>query len=66
MTITKAEARQLVRMLDVASEFLESAIDAAVVPDTGEPRAEDAANCRRDRRNWRAVEDWKIKLQAAK
>jgi hypothetical protein len=64
MVVTKAEAQQLVNLLDVASNFLESAILSSLIPGTEESMREDSYHVKRDRRVWRRIEDWKIRLQA--
>jgi hypothetical protein len=66
MVITKAEAQQLTNLLDVASNFLESAINCATIPGYGSQLTEeDRAQAKHDQRMWRRIEDWKIRLQAA-
>lgn len=65
--VTPREARELKRLLGLLQTHLESEIDSAIIPGTGEPnpdRAQDVENVRRDRRAWRAAERWVKYLEA--
>lgn len=56
ITISNRNARLIVRMLGQLQEHLESAIETALVPCTGQPMEQDKANVAADRRDWRRAE----------
>ncbi len=69
MTLTKLQARAVIRLLGVLQTHLESAIETSVIGGKldGEPDPRDKAavhNVRLDRRDWRVAEDLIIKLEA--
>lgn len=62
--LTLRDRRQLVRLLGLLQDHLESAIESCLVPGTSEPMAntDEAINVECDRRDWRAAEKWVGKL----
>ena len=65
MTITKREARTLIRLLGLLQGALASSIEATIVKDTNQPRPDDLAGIaqvRLDRRNWKQAEELVKKL----
>jgi hypothetical protein len=65
MTITKAQAKQLVSLLNIATKCLEAAIKSSLVPGTDQTMEDDIEQVKHDRRKLKRVEDWKIRLEAA-
>lgn len=63
MKLTKKDARQLIRLLGLLQDHLESAIDSALVPGTSEAMPEDQAGVAKDRKDWRLAEALKVRIR---
>lgn len=59
LTISRQDARKLVRLLGILQEHLESAIESSIPPGAKDPDdPADQVNVNIDRRNWRKAEDF--------
>lgn len=67
---TRAESRKLALLLDVTSAHVEASLDAMIIPGTGSfmngsTMPNDRELAAQERKDWRLIENWKIKLEGA-
>ena len=60
--LTKRERKELVRLLGILQDHLESAIDSSLIGGTRLPMHGAEREVARDRKDWRTAEDWVMKL----
>jgi hypothetical protein len=58
MRLTQSERKQLIRLLGLLQDHLESSIETALIAGTSEPAPEDEPGVREDRENWKLAERW--------
>ena len=58
MKLTASERKQLMRLLALLPEHLESSIETALIAGTNEVAPEDEPGVREDRGNWKLAEKW--------